>query len=276
LGDAFVKLSQSEGIARTIGITSELELMAERRIYLKQVLETVDVVISPSRFLLQKVEDYGFKPRRVVYLPFGLEEALLSALPPRISAGKLRIGYLGQFAPHKGVHLLLAAFRKLATRPGTCELILHGITSDNSPYLRELLRLAKTDAAITFAGPYPNSEVGRVLSTLDVIAVPSVWYENRPSVIIEALANGTPVVAARLGGMAELIEHERNGLLFRAGSVEDLAQQLRRLVEDPLLLPKLRAGISPVKNLAQEIGELEEIYQGVAMTADIKSRISPR
>jgi len=269
LGDAYVRLSQSQGIASLLGITQCSETIAERRRYLKQVLERVDLVISPSRFLIQKLGQYGLNTRRLVYLPFGVAQgrpfgshhANLSRPNPNSSPDKLRIGYLGQFAPHKGLHLLLAAFQKLTVPPGSCHMTLHGRISEASPYERKLLSIANRDPAITFVGPYPNSEVGQVLHDLDVIVVPSLWYENRPTVIIEAHATKTPVVAARLGGMAELIQHNENGLLFEVGNVESLREQLQRLVDEPALLSQLRRNIRPVPTLEEDTATLISLYQ---------------
>jgi glycosyltransferase involved in cell wall biosynthesis len=263
LGDVFVRLSQSETVADIMGITSRLELIAERRRYLKQVLEDIDVLISPSRFLIQKVEEYGFHPRRMVYLPFGIQNTHLLPNQAGNSSEKLRIGYLGQFAPHKGVHLLLTAFQRLVKDPGSCELVLRGNVSNASPYERRLLRIARNDSAITFAGPYPNSEIGHVLNELDVIVVPSIWYENRPTVIVEAYATQTPVVAPRVGGMAELIQHNGNGLLFEVGSIESLKEQLQRLLDEPMLLSQLRDGIQPVPTVEEEMTTLVSLYESL-------------
>jgi glycosyltransferase involved in cell wall biosynthesis len=271
LGDAFARLSQSETIAKVMGITPQLEMMAERRVYLKRVLEAIDLVISPSRFLIQKVEEYGFKPRQMVCLPFGMENTHLSSHQVNHRLEKLRIGYLGQFTPHKGVHLLLAAFQRLNKTSGSCELILHGKISGRSTYERKLLRIAKNDPAITFAGPYPNSEVGRVLNDLDVIVVPSVWYENRPTVIIEALATRTPVVATRLGGMAELVKHNQNGLLFEVGDVEGLKEQLQHLLDTSTLLSQLRDGIQPVPTVEEEVTTLVSLYKSLSPALRLKT-----
>jgi len=209
----------------------------------------------------------------MVHLPFGLDQTHLSRPEPSNPSTRLRIGYLGQFAPHKGVHLLLAAFQKLTERPDSCELALHGRISDATLYERELLRIARGDPAITFAGPYPNHEVGQVLNDLDVIVVPSLWYENRPTVIVEAHATGTPVVAARLGGMAELIKHNENGLVFKAGSVEGLTEQLQRLLDEPMLLPQLRSGIRPVPTVEEETATLTSVYESL-LSAPRKARPS--
>jgi glycosyltransferase involved in cell wall biosynthesis len=260
LGDLFVRLNRSQVAARVLGTSSHLEAMAERRVYLKQVLERMDAVVSPSRFLIEKVQEYGFAPRRMVYQPLGLDE------PPALSskAGerpeRLRIGYLGQLAPHKGVHLLLTAFHGLA---GPCELTLHGDVSATDPYQQRLLRVARGNPSIRFAGPYPNRLVSQVLSELDVVVVPSVWHEIGPTVMAEAHAARTPVVASRLGGMAELIVHGENGLLFEAGNSKDLRAQLQRLLDEPALLSRLRRGIQPVPTLAEERTALVALYESL-------------
>ena len=69
----------------------------------------------------------------------------------------------------------------------------------------------------------PNESIGDVFSELDVLVVPSVWYENTPLAIYSAQEAGCPVIASNLGGMSEVIKHEKNGLLFEAGDFVGLA-----------------------------------------------------
>ena len=264
LRDVFVGLNRPEAIAKAMGTAPHMELIAERKRYLKQVLESIDAVVSPSRFLIHKLEEYEFRPRRTVYLPFGLDPAYFSNPRPSGALAPLRIGYMGQLAPHKGVHLLLAAFKKIARRSPSCRLILHGQISTATLYGRRLLRMAHHNPAITFAGTYPNSQVGQILNGLDVVAVPSLWYENRPTVIVEAHAARVPVVAARLGGMAELVRHDENGLLFEPGNVESLAGQLQRLLDEPTLLSRLRSGIQPVPTIEEETATLVSLYESLS------------
>jgi glycosyltransferase involved in cell wall biosynthesis len=82
-------------------------------------------------------------------------------------------------------------------------------------------------------------------------------------VIFEAFAAGIPVVATNLGGMSEFVRHERDGLLFGLEDHGGLARQLRRLVEEPGLLERLRAGIEPVKTVQENVDELEVMYGGL-------------
>ena len=91
--------------------------------------------------------------------------------------------------------------------------------------------------------------------------VPSRWYENAPVVIYEAFAAKTPVIATDLGGMSEVVKHDKNGLLFELENLSDLAKQLRRLAEQPGLLEKLRGGIGPVKTVEDSMSEMEQLYE---------------
>lgn len=262
LTDAFVRLNQlSENVpalTRTKVLQTQIQ---ERRVYLQEVFAQFDLVISPSQFLLEKIATYGLTTRRAVHLPIGLDNThLFVAEAPNPTSYALRLGYLGQIVPHKGVHLLIEAFQRLNKPNGTCQLILNGTLSPDDAYQRKILHQVKNDPDIVLAGSYPNSEVGQILQQLDVVVVPSTWYENYPVVIIEALATKRPVIAARLGGMAELITHEKNGLLFTVDDVADLTYQLQRLLDNPNLLRQLRANIEPTPQFDEELTRLIDYY----------------
>ncbi|MER3457617.1 MAG: glycosyl transferase family 1, partial [Chloroflexota bacterium] len=123
---------------------------------------------------------------------------------------------------------------------------------------------ADGEPRITFAGAYDNRRVAEVLAGLDVCVVPSIWYENLPTIILEAQAWGTPVVTANLGGMAEMVHHDVDGLLFRPGDADDLARQLQRLLDEPDLLPRLRANAPPVMTLEEQMQALMEVYRAAS------------
>ena len=263
LGDAFVWLTQSETAAELIGVAPKIAQMSARRAYLRAVLEKIDLAVSPSQFLIDKLAEYGLKPRRVFHVPLGMDGRHLSGVSRRDApSDKLRIGYLGQLVPHKGVHLLVEAFKRLDRSRRACQLVLYGKLPDTGLYRRELLRRANNHPDITFAGPFPNSEVGRVLNNLDVLVVPSIWYENSPTVISEALATQTPVVASRIGGIPELVKHDENGLLFEVGSTEGLARQLQRLLDEPALMLQLR-NTRPIPTINEVAATLLSLYESL-------------
>lgn len=235
----------------------------ERMAFLQETLNRVDAIISPSQFLRGLFIEAGVAAERVFFSRQGWDSPdLTPEVLKKTSADHLRVGYLGQIAPHKGLHVLFEAARQIPDR--VLMVKAYGDDSRFPNYTRRLRRMAQADKRLALAGVYEHTAVSQILRGLDIVVVPSVWYENSPNAILEAFAHRTPVIASNLGGMAELVRDGENGLLFAPGDAEDLAQQLRRLLDDPHLLSALHEGIGPVKSVAQEMGELEKIYQVVA------------
>jgi glycosyltransferase involved in cell wall biosynthesis len=106
--------------------------------------------------------------------------------------------------------------------------------------------------------------VWNVLADIDVLVVPSRWVENSPNSILEAQAVGVPIVGANLGGVAELVEHERNGLRFAVDDVDDLAKQMQRLLDEPDLLHQLRRSPMPFQSADEEVNRISGLYQELA------------
>jgi len=187
----------------------------------------------------------------------------LKALPKKRPSRLVRIGYIGQISPLKGVHLLLSAFISNSWA-NQAQLVIFGDYDRSPEYMQQLNALAENrQADIKFLGAFPYERLGEVLSEIDVLVVPSEWHENNPRVIQEAFASKTPVIASDVGGISEFVQHDVNGLLFERSNVDDLAHQLQRVISDPGLLDRLREGIPDVKRIVDEVEELTEIYQEI-------------
>ncbi len=237
--------------------------IAERTNLLRQELNQVDRIICPSRFLLETHRAAGIAADKLVYSRQGRDFAKLDpAALTKTPANHLRIGYIGQIAEIKGVHVLLEAVQKIAQ--DNLQVVVYGNLTPFPRYTARLQASERQDKRIRLAGMYERHEVSRVFREIDVLVVPSLWYENSPNVILEAFAHRTPVLVSNLGGMAELVEDGKNGLLFAVGNANDLARQIHRLLNEPGLLAALQNGIQPVKTTAQEMDELEALYQSVS------------
>ena len=99
--------------------------------------------------------------------------------------------------------------------------------------------LAKAGRNVRYHGPYDNARVDALMRAQDVVLVPSVWWENSPVVIQEARRNRVPVICSDIGGMAEKVRDGIDGLHFRAGSAEDLADKLSLALTEPALWERL-------------------------------------
>jgi glycosyltransferase involved in cell wall biosynthesis len=239
--------------------------------FLQRMLGHVDVIISPSQFLRDIFVEAGTAPEQIVFSRQGQSfPHLTSEILKKPPASHLRLGYVGQIAPHKGVHILFEAAQQLPR--ASLRVKAYGNVESFPNYTQQLRHIARRDSRLDLAGVYERTELSQVFQELDAVVVPSVWHENSPNAILEAFGHRTPVIASDLGGMAELVDHEKNGLLFSPGDAGNLAEQIQRLTKTPDLLPTLRAGIGPVKSLAQEIDELEAIYQSVVNKKKLQSR----
>jgi glycosyltransferase involved in cell wall biosynthesis len=261
VGRVMARLIEHRPIGRALGFATLRDTLAQRRSTLTRALGGADVILSPSHFVRDAMLRAGIGPERIAISRYGIDARPLPRVP-RAPGEPLRLGYLGQLAPHKGVHVLVAAVGSMTEQ--SIRLSVYGDPGPHARYAAELRSGAKKDARIAFEGPYGHERVYDILSRLDTIVVPSIWYENAPFVIQEAQAAGVPVLASHLGGMRELVADERDGLLFEPGSARSLAAQIRRLVHEPDLLERLRAHPAVVRSAADELVELRRHYQDLA------------
>jgi glycosyltransferase involved in cell wall biosynthesis len=135
------------------------------------------------------------------------------------------------------------------------------VQGDKAQRLKEKL-IAKTrhDQRIRFQPPIPSAVAVERLREYDITAVPSQWMETGPLVVYESFAAGSPVIGSDLGGIAELVQHEQNGILVDASSREAWAQAFSRIVADPALLQALRSGIGPVRTMNDVANEMGTVY----------------
>ena len=234
--------------------------MATRAAHMRAMCASVDRFLALSRTLRARFLDFGLDPEHVLYRPHGIDPAPFRGLV-RMDAPQLRLGFLGSLMVSKAPHLLLEAVAGLP--PGAVTVTLFG---DHVPYhgddrYRAQLAPLLARPGVRHVAHVPHAEVPRALAAVDVLVVPSIWIENAPGVIREAFASGAPVVASRLGGMAELVQHGVSGLLFEPGSVPDLRRALLRLIEEPGLLARLRAGIPEGMTLAEDVDWTRALYR---------------
>lgn len=237
--------------------------MRQRNNHIKEICSFVDLFISPSNFLRLKFEEFGIRKDKIIYLPNGYNLELFANYSKKKSQ-KIRFGYIGTFIPSKGIHILLDAFNNIKTK--NVELRIHGATQgyhqgfiDYPSYLQSL---GKRDNILWF-GEYNNNDVAKVLSEIDVLVVPSVWYENAPLTIHEAFMASVPVVTSNIGGMKELVCDGENGLLFQVGDSSDLTEKMQMIIDNPDLLKKLQKNIKSVMPISEHVIKIRELYRGL-------------
>ncbi len=247
-------------VLRDTKYMNRIRAVVDRIGYLKDAINSTDRVIAPTRLNRDIMIRNGIDPALIHLSPYGMDTSDITAVPrspERPSA--VRFGYIGSLARHKAPDILIKAFRNIP-RAAKAELKVYGSPSRDPEYYSQLEDLAGDDGRIDFAGTFEPPETGRILSEIDVLVVPSRWYENTPLVVYSAFASGTPVIATDLGGLSEVVEHDKNGLLFRVEDVQGLTSNLLRFLFEEDLIGRLRAGMEPVKTVEEGVDELEQLY----------------
>ena len=248
----------TRALSRGIGAAVDEREIKERLREVGRVIEAVALFVAPSRALAADFERFGIPREKIRISDYGF--APLERLRSRKMADRLRIGFVGTLVWHKGAHVLLEAIRRLPA--DRVEVKIFGDPHTFPDYVARLRKMAE-GLPVRFMGTFGSERAGEVYGEIDVLVVPSLWPENSPLVIHEAFLAGVPVVGSRIGGIPELVEHDRNGLLYDAFSVPDLAETLRGLIEDPTRLRRFADALPAIKSLEQDAMEWEAIYAQV-------------
>jgi glycosyltransferase involved in cell wall biosynthesis/MoaA/NifB/PqqE/SkfB family radical SAM enzyme len=255
----------------------------ERRMrHMRDMVELVDVFVAPARYLYRRYRDeFGLPERKLVYLDYGFELGRLRGRR-RVEGEPFTFGYIGTHIPAKGIHQLIEAFGRLDGEP---RLRIWGRPRGQDTQALEALARGlpgSASARVEWCGEYRNQDIVRdVFDRVDAIVVPSVWVENSPLVIHEAQQVRVPVITANVGGMAEYVLHEVNGLQFEHRSPAALAAQMQRLVDDPDFARRLgqrgyaHHDTGDIPSVGDQVERIEALYHDVLARRDA-ARIHPR
>jgi glycosyltransferase involved in cell wall biosynthesis len=235
--------------------------MPRRREVLLDRLRAADAVIAPSAFLRDLAVRCGAPADRIAVIRLGVGSVERS--PPRVRTGRLRVTFTGHLLPHKGALILLKAVTRMCDVGDKLDVRVYGSPLVHPDYARRVIALGEKLSFVRFPGEYPGEQLPSILDSSDVVVVPSLWYENSPLAVLQALARGVPVLASRVGALGELVQDGVNGLLFRMDDPDDLERKLRQLLDNPELLSRLSAEARYDWTSDQEIDQLEALYDRV-------------
>ena len=236
---------------------------AERRLrHMRDLIRHVDLFLPPSETLRERFVKNEFPENKLRLITQGIDHDLLETIERRLSA-RLRIGFLGSLIVSKAPDVLLHAFQTLPE--DRAELHIWGDVASyhGDDCYREIVEPLLDAPEIHRHAFTPHGEIAGIFSAIDVLVIPSVWIENAPFVIREAFTAGVPVIASNIGGMAEMVEDGLSGLHFSAGDSVDLARVLKRLLDEPDLLPRLRGNLPTMMTIEEDAAQLRELYNEV-------------
>lgn len=193
-------------------------------------------IAAPSRYLARCFQqEWPWLTPQVV--PHGVAPWTHNVRQYTPDAG-LVFTYAGSLSQQKGVDVLIQAFR--GVRSVAARLNIYGAGSCEA----DLRDLAASDERIQFCGVYDEHSASQVFDSMDVLVAPSIWAENRPFAVYEALASGVPVVVSAVGGMAEAVEDGVTGFAVPPCDVEALRAAMQRLIDAPEQINTLKNRIA--------------------------------
>ncbi len=243
-----------------------LPLIRQRQQAAREWLQGMDCVVALCAWGAQVLRRNGVPEQTLRVIRHGLPVQAASAAVKAASASSwergqsLKLGFLGRLDPNKGLQVLVESLKALPTGL-KLELHCHLIADEAAKAaMPELWRALQADSRVVVHPPVPSEQVVEVMAGYDAVAVPSVWLETGPLVVLEAFAAGVPVLGSDLGGIAEWVRDGVNGLLLPAGDTGAWASALRRLVEDQGLLQRLRAGVQAPPGMDEVARRQHEVY----------------
>ena len=232
---------------------SQLSADLDRRDdHLRGRLATVAAMLAPTRFARDRAIEWGAPHDKVRVLSLG---AITGPTQRRKAAPRRRFAYLGTVAPHKGLHVLVEALMGLSNHDWSLDIF--GNAGINPGYTAHLRTLAEGDDRIRFLGSVPPSQHEHLWPSIDALVLPSLWWENSPLSVLEALAAGIPVVATRTGGVPEILPPGA-GALVTPGDVLELRTALGEVLDGRLLEGPLDP--LPLKTASEGAVELSALY----------------
>jgi glycosyltransferase involved in cell wall biosynthesis len=183
---------------------------------LKTLNKTVATIVVPSQFLKDKLtgSSLSYPANRMLVKPNFIHDPGCGP-----SDREDFFLFVGRLSKEKGIDTLLECFLR---RPD-----LRLVIAGDGPEKDSLLTAIKDSPSINYIGPQPKGKILMLMQQTKALIFPSIWYEGLPLTIIEAFSTGTPVIAAGLGAMSEMIVPGYNGLHFTPGSAKDLESCLQ-------------------------------------------------
>ncbi len=249
--------------------------LALRNRTLRHSLENAAQLITPTHFVKNWYAQHGLPPEKIAVIPPGLDYP--TDLPADFSSSPqspphrssfteekrpLHVGYIGGLSWQKGVHTLIQAFTQLpAPFQNNSQLWIAGDLTFDPDYVTTLQQAATPN--VTFLGKLERPAIWQLLAQVDLIVIPSLWYETFCFVISEAHAMHVPVIASNIGALAERIQDQQNGRLFPVGNSNALQKILADLHTNRTHLTQLHSHIPHVPTFAEHVTAITAVYKQI-------------
>jgi glycosyltransferase involved in cell wall biosynthesis len=231
----------------------------------RELFALVDRVVVLNETGRRMLVSNGSAADKIVLNRLGVSHRSVATQPAsnrRSDGAPVRFGYVGRLHPTKGLTELMHAVAAISSDVAF-RLEIRGPALDEATrrYVDSLRQIAGADPRVEFAAAVPAADVPALLAAYDALLCPSMWFENGPTVALEAIAAATPVIGSRVGNLAELITDEVNGLLVAPGDIDAWAHVLTRVATSPVdTVDRWRGALTPPRTMDDVASDYLALY----------------
>ena len=244
-------------------------IAAEKRNEFARLVDNADRIVAVCQWLYDALACNGVPAEKLVLSRQGVDEFFEPFATDARSGGispsnkPFRLIYLGRWHPVKGLDVLVKSVLAIP-RHVSLELVIHGLGSgaEEREYEATIRKLAMPDSRIRIAPPVSRERLAGTLQEADALAVPSVWLETGPLVVLEAKAIGLPVIGSRLGGIAEHVREPEDGILVPPNVVDAWAQAILELSRNYRSRERERRP-RPIRTMCDAAQEMATLYRSL-------------
>lgn len=229
-----------------------------KRIIFKYYSKKIKLFIAPSHYYFEKFQKLGLK--NLVHLRNGFD--LFDYSPLQYSKQVL---YIGRLDKDKGTIYAIRAMQKVIKKIPDAKLVIVGSGTEEN-YIKEYIHKEDLHKNIIMEGKISHDKVYRYFQKSDIVIVPSICPDNLPSVCIEAMSVGRPILGFRVGGIPELVKDNINGRLIRLKDENSMAYNIIDLLSDSITLQKLSnncVNMSKMFHINTHVNKILNLYNKI-------------
>jgi glycosyltransferase involved in cell wall biosynthesis len=222
-------------------------------------LRQVDRLITPSRYVAAQYAVNGISNDKITVIQNGIDAENFTS--GQRSTAELTLGFIGHLGKHKGLDVLLHALSLMDA--SQVRLLVVG-TGEDAEWFQTFCHERGLDPYVTFVGHVENRWIATIYQQIDVLVVPSIWPENSPVTITEAMASGIPVIASDVGGISELVEDGVTGYLIPLRDSRAIAERIERFLARPELLKTMgERALAKIQAypMQQQVERMVDVYR---------------
>lgn len=235
-----------------------VKMVDVRNKYMKSLFTKLDLLIFPTKFLYDQFSNWKINSDKSILSSDGINTEIFKKTK-HILGKTIRFAFIGSIIPTKGLDMILKAWPKI--KKGGYNLKIYGSLQTDKKYSSTIVHLAKNLQNITFCGTFEPGKVADIFSDIDVLIVPSRWFENAPLVLRNAMHTKTPVIAVNLGSIPELVTPGKNGLLYENEDLDGLIRQMNYFITHPKAISQMKDNFPPQKSIGTNATELLSYYR---------------